>query len=74
MIFEHFCSGKPKHGTGLGLSISQRIAEEHGGFIRAENNAVKDCTVSFYVPYQSDAEAGKMQCWEFMQCGRDINS
>ena len=73
-IFEPFCSGKPKHGTGLGLSISQRILEEHGGFIRARNNVTKGCTVSLYFPYQSEAEAGKMQCWEFMRCGRDTNS
>ena len=72
-IFEPFCSGKPNHGTGLGLSISQRIVEEHGGFIRARNNTGKGCTVSLYFPYQSHAEAGKMQCWEFMQCGRDTN-
>jgi signal transduction histidine kinase len=73
-IFEPFCSGKPNHGTGLGLSISQRIVEEHGGFIRAANNAEMGCTVSLYFPYQSDAEAGKMPCWEFMRCGRDRNS
>ncbi|MEO6065567.1 MAG: ATP-binding protein [Lysobacterales bacterium] len=34
--FEPYTSSKPR-GTGLGLAIVKRIAEEHGGVVRAEN-------------------------------------
>ena len=34
--FEPYMSTKPK-GGGLGLAMVQKIAEEHGGQIRAEN-------------------------------------
>jgi signal transduction histidine kinase len=36
-LFEPFFT-KREGGTGLGLSIAQRIVEEHGGFIVAENH------------------------------------
>jgi signal transduction histidine kinase len=35
-IFSPFYTTKPE-GTGLGLAISLRIAEAHGGALRAEN-------------------------------------
>ncbi len=36
-LFRPFAThGKP-HGTGLGLAICRRIAEDHGGLIRADN-------------------------------------
>jgi PAS domain S-box-containing protein len=49
MIFEPFFTTKirPK-GTGLGLSIAKKIAEEHGGFIRAKS---RDGTGSAFVLY-----------------------
>ncbi len=34
--FEPYMSTKPK-GGGLGLAMVQKIAEEHGGSVRAEN-------------------------------------
>jgi len=36
-VFEPLFSQRPG-GTGLGLSIAQRVVEEHGGQIRAENH------------------------------------
>lgn len=71
-IFEPFYSTKfTGHGTGLGLSITRKVIEEHGGFIRAESTVGKGSTFSLYFPYQSDEEYTKVQCWEYMRCGRD---
>ncbi len=36
-VFEPYVTSKPK-GTGLGLAIVKKLAEEHGGSIRAQNN------------------------------------
>lgn len=47
-LFEPFFTTKPAgRGTGLGLAISNEIVREHGGEIRAQNNADKGA--SFYV-------------------------
>ena len=74
LIFEPFYTTKKiGHGTGLGLSISRKIIEEHGGFIQAKNRTEKGLTVSMYFPYQSDAKLKNVPCWEYMQCGRDVN-
>ena len=74
LIFEPFYTTKKiGHGTGLGLSISRKIVEEHGGFIQAKNRTEKGLTVSMYFPYQSDEELKNVPCWEYMQCGRDVN-
>jgi len=74
LIFEPFYTTKKiGHGTGLGLSISRRIVEEHGGFIQAKNRGKKGLTVSMFFPYQSNEELEKVPCWEYMQCGRDVN-
>lgn len=71
-IFEPFYSTKEiGRGTGLGLSIARKVMEEHGGFIRAESTPGKRSTFILYFPYQPDAEYAKIQCWEFMKCGRD---
>ncbi|MDA8434081.1 MAG: ATP-binding protein [Nitrospiraceae bacterium] len=71
LIFEPFYTTKKTgHGTGLGLSITRKIMEEHGGFVRAENNGTGGSSFSLYFPYQDDDQPG-MKCWEYMQCGRD---
>jgi len=73
-VFEPFYSTKKiGHGTGLGLSISRKIIEEHGGFILAENRNGTGVTVSMFFPYQDEEELKEVKCWEFMQCGRDVN-
>lgn len=72
LIFEPFFSTKEiGHGTGLGLSITRKIIEEHGGFISAESIEGKGSIFSLYFPYQSGAESQKVNCWEYMKCGRD---
>ena len=74
LIFEPFYTTKKiGHGTGLGLSISRKIVEEHGGFIQAKNRSEEGLTVSMFFPYQSDEESENVPCWEYMQCGRDVN-
>ena len=51
MIFEPFFTTKTRpKGTGLGLSIAQKIAEEHGGFIRAENRDGAGATFVLFLP------------------------
>ncbi|MCJ7600584.1 MAG: ATP-binding protein [Desulfobulbaceae bacterium] len=74
LVFEPFFTTKKiGPGTGLGLSITRKIVEEHGGFIQAKNRTEKGVTVSMYFPYQSDEKLKNVPCWEYMQCGRDVN-
>lgn len=48
-LFLPFYSTKHR-GTGLGLSIAAKIAQEHGGSIRAESNAPKGARFLLRVP------------------------
>jgi signal transduction histidine kinase len=48
-LFDPFFTTK-KNGTGLGLAICQRIAQEHGGEIRAESETKKGATFSISLP------------------------
>ncbi len=75
LIFEPFYTTKKiGHGTGLGLSISRKIIEEHGGFISARNRPGGGLTMSLHFPYQSEEDLGRAPCWEYMKCGRDVDS
>jgi two-component system nitrogen regulation sensor histidine kinase NtrY len=48
-LFLPFYSTKHR-GSGLGLSIAAKIAQEHGGSIRAESNAPKGARFILRVP------------------------
>ena len=48
-LFEPYVTSKPK-GTGLGLAIVRRIAEEHGGNIRAWNHAEGGAVLTVRLP------------------------
>ena len=49
-LFEPFATFGKVKGTGLGLSISQRIVQEHGGRIWAENHPGEGAVFSFTLP------------------------
>jgi signal transduction histidine kinase len=49
-LFEPFATHGKAQGTGLGLSICQRIVEDHGGRIWAQNNPDQGATFAFTVP------------------------
>src|SRR5437588_2314859 len=48
-LFLPFYSTKHR-GTGLGLSIAAKIAQEHGGSIRAESNTPKGARFLLRIP------------------------
>jgi hypothetical protein len=75
LIFEPFHTTKISgSGTGLGLSIAKKIVDEHGGFIQSVNNKGRGITFCLYFPCQTDEDLNRTPCWEFMKCGRDVNS
>ncbi|HSS08133.1 MAG TPA: ATP-binding protein, partial [Rhodanobacteraceae bacterium] len=47
--FEPYTTSKNK-GTGLGLAVVKKIAEEHGGSIRAENRAQGGAVFTLRLP------------------------
>ena len=53
-LFEPFYTTKPG-GMGMGLAISARIIHDHGGTIRAENNADGGATFCFTVPAAAES-------------------
>jgi len=56
--FEPYTTSKNK-GTGLGLAVVKKIAEEHGGSIRAENRAQGGAIFTLRLPI--DAERSTAQ-------------
>jgi nitrogen fixation/metabolism regulation signal transduction histidine kinase len=52
--FEPYTTSKAK-GTGLGLAVAKKIAEEHGGNIRAENRAGGGAVFTLRLPRASAA-------------------
>ena len=56
-IFETFLRLNSKdmfEGTGLGLSLCKRIAERHGGFIKAVSEPDKGATFITYLPLKQE--------------------
>jgi signal transduction histidine kinase len=76
-LFEPFFTTKAVeqfYGTGLGLSISRKIMEEHCGFIKAESMVKEGSIFSLYFPYQCPEDSSKVQCWQYLKCGRDCDT
>jgi len=48
-VFEPFFTTK-SNGTGLGLSIVDRIIRDHGGYVKAENEAEGGSTFKIFLP------------------------
>jgi len=52
-VFEPFVTFRSQ-GLGLGLAISRSIVSDHGGSIRAENNAGGGATFRCFLPVTAD--------------------
>jgi PAS domain S-box-containing protein len=55
--FEPYTTSKPR-GTGLGLAVVKKIAEEHGGRVRAENGASGGAVFLVLLPLARDPGVG----------------
>ena len=59
-IFEPFFTTKPLgQGTGLGLSLCQGIVEQHGGFVRVDDEPGHGAVFTVDLPVQGHSEAGQ---------------
>jgi nitrogen fixation/metabolism regulation signal transduction histidine kinase len=52
--YEPYTTSKAK-GTGLGLAVVKKIAEEHGGSVRAENRAGGGAEFRMRLPLEGNA-------------------
>ncbi len=55
-MFLPFVSSGKENGVGLGLTLAQRIAQEHGGFVRLEDSGA-DGSIFYIVLPKSALEA-----------------
>ncbi len=53
-IFDPFVTRDKKGGTGLGLAICRKIAEDHNGWLKAENREPSGAKFSVYLPVISN--------------------
>ncbi|HEX5339515.1 MAG TPA: ATP-binding protein [Gammaproteobacteria bacterium] len=60
--FEPYVTSKPK-GTGLGLAIVKKLAEEHGGSIRAQNAPEGGAQLVIRLPLSEDARNSALLGW-----------
>ncbi|MDE2197031.1 MAG: two-component sensor histidine kinase, partial [Gammaproteobacteria bacterium] len=57
--FEPYVTSKPK-GTGLGLAIVKKLAEEHGGSIRAQNSPEGGAQLIIRLPVTEEARSSAL--------------
>jgi nitrogen fixation/metabolism regulation signal transduction histidine kinase len=60
--FEPYVTSKPK-GTGLGLAIVKKLAEEHGGSIRAQNSPEGGAQLVIRLPINEEARSSALLGW-----------
>ncbi|HEX5340700.1 MAG TPA: ATP-binding protein [Gammaproteobacteria bacterium] len=60
--FEPYVTSKPK-GTGLGLAIVKKLAEEHGGSIRAQNAPEGGAQLVIRLPVNEAARSSALLGW-----------
>lgn len=60
--FEPYVTSKPK-GTGLGLAIVKKLAEEHGGSIRAQNAPEGGAQLVIRLPISEEARSNALLGW-----------
>lgn len=62
-LFDPYVTVKHK-GSGLGLAIVKKIVEEHGGVVRAANNAERGASISITFPVERGDVEGVMDIYQ----------